>query len=99
MKESDDGDDGSAFSNLLGAFGSHADPEKRARSERFAAMKARDKRRRPGPARTEQYNARITEAKLALAHRITVQTGLGNGDIVEQGIDLVAAKHGVPLDA
>jgi hypothetical protein len=98
MKNDPPGEDGGNFAALLGVFGSHADPVKRGRAERSAAMKVDDQRRRPGSPRVKQYLARITESKHALAERITSQTKKGNSDIVEEGIDLVAARYGVSLD-
>jgi hypothetical protein len=60
-------DDGSAFGELLGAFGTHANLEKRAKAERLASMKPGDGRRKRVATRTHQFNARVSDETLELA--------------------------------
>jgi hypothetical protein len=67
------GDD-SAFSQLLGAFGSHGDPQRRAKAERLAAMKPSDARRK-GATRTEQFNVRVDISTMDLARRLIEKLG------------------------
>lgn len=92
-------DDGSAFDRLLGVFRSNAAPERRARSERMASMKPTDKRRASGPARVRQYNVRISDKHHELAHLLATQAGLSNAEIVEDGIEFLAKKHGINTNA
>jgi hypothetical protein len=56
--------DGSKFEEFLGAFGVHANVERRAKAERLAAMKPSDGRRKKGD-RTHQFNVRINDATKA----------------------------------
>ncbi|MFA5949355.1 MAG: hypothetical protein WC807_03640 [Hyphomicrobium sp.] len=63
-------EDGSDFGALLGAFGSHANIEKRAKAERLAAMKPSDGRRKKGPARRNQFNVRVDDETLARAQAL-----------------------------
>src|ERR1700730_8214308 len=72
-------DDGSAFGELLGAFGSHADPEKRAKAERLAAMKPGDGRRGRVAMRTVQFNVRISEEAMALAKSLIEKCSARDG--------------------
>jgi hypothetical protein len=84
-------EEGADFDKLLGAFGSHANIEKRHRAERLASMRPSDKRRRKGPPRTHQFNVRITSQTQALAHALCKEKGWSQADLVEAAI-LALAK-------
>lgn len=58
------------FSELLGAFGSHANIEKRQKAERLAAMKPDDGRRKRGVGRDHQFNVRVAKETVALAQQL-----------------------------
>ena len=83
--------DGSDFSALLGAFGSHADPAKRAHAERLASMAPTDKRRaRAKPTRAHQYNVRVSAETLRIATELCEKMKWSQADLVEAAI---AALH------
>lgn len=88
-------EDGSAFQELLGSFGSHSDVEKRARAERMAALKPNDKRRRRGAPRQHQFNVRITEMTQALASKLCQAEGWSQADLVEAAIAALAKQKGI----
>ena len=59
-------EDGSAFLEVLGGFGKHANLDRRAKAERLAAMKPGDGRRRKKEPRL-QFNVRLLEVDKILA--------------------------------
>jgi hypothetical protein len=91
-------EDGTAFSELLGAFGSHANLEKRAKAERLAAMKPGDGRRKKGPTRTVQFNVRISEHAKAQADALLKEFGDRDGkswsqaDLIEHALAVLAKQ-------
>ncbi|HRN87905.1 MAG TPA: hypothetical protein PK271_04825 [Hyphomicrobium sp.] len=91
-------DDGSAFQELLGGFGAHANPAKRARAERLATMKPNDKRRRRGPPRLRQFNVRVTEQTQAIAAKLCEAEGWSQADLVEAAIAALAKAKGINAD-
>jgi hypothetical protein len=90
-------EDGSAFQEVLGGFGKHANVERRAKAERLAAMKPGDGRRKKKEPRV-QFNVRISEADKALADALIKELSERDGREWSQA-DLVAiairtlAKH------
>jgi hypothetical protein len=90
-------DDGSAFLEVLGGFGKHANVQRRAKAERLAAMKPGDGRRRKGELRV-QFNTRIIEADKVLADNLIKELSDRDGRNWSQS-DLVSvalrtlAKH------
>ena len=88
-------EEGADFDKLLGAFGSHANIEKRHRAERLASMRPSDKRRRRGPPRAHQFNVRISTQTQTLAHAMCKAEGWSQADLVEAAIAALAkAKEG-----
>jgi hypothetical protein len=92
-------EDGSAFGELMGAFGSHANVEKRHKAERLAAMRPTDGRRRRGPARKHQFNVRISDETQMLATKLCKKEGWSQPDLVEAAIAALAKQKGVKPDA
>jgi hypothetical protein len=89
-------EDGSKFEEFLGAFGVHANVERRAKAERLAAMRPGDGRRKKGD-RTHQFNVRINDAtKLhvdSLLARLSKRDGRdwSKTELVEAAIATLAA--------
>ncbi len=94
----DSEDDGAAFQQLLGSFGAHANPAKRARAERLATMKPTDKRRRRGQARLRQFNVRVTQETQVLATKLCEAEGWSQADMVEAAIVALAKAKGIKGD-
>jgi hypothetical protein len=92
-------EDGSAFGELMGAFGSHANVEKRHKAERLAAMRPTDGRRRRGPARIHQFNVRISDETQMLATKLCKEERWSQPDLVEAAIAALAKQKGVKPDA
>lgn len=92
-------EDGSAFQELLGGFGTHANVEKRARAERRAAMKPNDRRRRRGPPRVHQFNVRISAQTQSLAAKLCKAKDWSQADLVEAAISALAKQEGITPDA
>ncbi len=63
-------EDGSEFAALLGGFGSHGNPKRRAKAERMAAMKKNDGRRQRKVTRPHQFNVRVDDDTKALAQAL-----------------------------
>ena len=87
------------FRELLGAFGSHADVDRRARAERRAAMKPDDKRRKKGSARDTQLNVRVRRSVSELARELCKAENWSQADLVENAIEALAKQKGVTPDA
>ena len=83
-------EEGAAFSELLGKFGTHANIEKRQKAERLASMRPGDKRRRRGPPRAHQFNVRVSTQTQALAHALCKAEGWSQADLVEAAITALA---------
>jgi hypothetical protein len=82
-----DGGEPDDLVSLLGAFGSHAEPAKRAHAERLASMAPTDKRRkRIKPLRPKQFNVRVSEETLAMATSVCELRKWSQGDLVEAAI-------------
>jgi len=94
MSRNDLDDDGSSFAALLGAFGSHADPARRAKAERLAAMRPDDGRRRRPVTRPRQLNVRISEEVFALLNELREKRGWSQADLVEEAIKAFAKAEG-----
>lgn len=92
-------EDGSAFGELLGAFGTHANVEQRHKAERLAAMRPNDRRRRRGPARVHQFNVRISDQTQLLATKLCKLEGWSQPDLIEAAIASLAKQKGVTPDA
>ena len=86
------------FRELLGAFGSHANVERRARKERRAAMKPDDKRRKKGPVRDTQLNVRVRGSVSDLAREICKAESWSQADLVENAIEALAKAKGITSD-
>jgi hypothetical protein len=92
-------DDGSDFGQLLGAFGTHADLNKRAKAERLASMKPDDGRRKRAVTRPHQFNARVSDETMALAkaliERFTARDGRkwSQADLITQLIADAAKRE------
>jgi hypothetical protein len=87
------------FNELLGAFGSNADVDRRARAERRAAMKPDDKRRKKGSARDTQLNVRVRRSVSELAREICKAESWSQADLVEKAIEALAKQKGLLPDA
>lgn len=87
------------FNELLGAFGSHANVDRRARRERRASMKVDDKRRKKGDARDTQLNVRVRQSVSDLARKICKAESWSQADLVENAIEALAKQKGVKPDA
>jgi hypothetical protein len=87
------------FNELLGAFGSNANVDRRARAERRAAMKPDDKRRKKGPARDTQLNVRVRRSVSDLARDICKAESWSQADLVEKAIEALAKQKGLLPDA
>jgi hypothetical protein len=93
-------EEGSWFMKCLGAWGTHADSEKRAKAERLASLPPGDGRRRPA-VRTEQFGVRISAAHLERAKVLIAKFGARDGhkwsqaDFMEHAIDELAKAHGL----
>lgn len=81
------------FRALLGAFGSNASGDKRAKAERLAALKPGDGRRRRGPRRDCQFNVRITEAAKARADWLADTLDCSLADVIEKALELMEAQR------
>lgn len=89
------------FRALIGAFGTHANPEKRQKAERLAAMKPDDKRRKRGSTknRERQLNVKVTTQTLDLLHVLCAELSTRDGrkwsqpDIIEEAIAAFANSH------
>jgi hypothetical protein len=87
------------FRELLGAFGSNADVDRRARAERRAAMKPDDKRRKKGSARDTQLNVRVRRSVSELARELCKAESWSQADLVEKAIEALAKQKGLLPDA
>ena len=86
-------DEGADFRGILGRFGSHAEPAKRAHAERLAGMGPTDKRRRRAkPARPHQFNVRVSDATKAQADALCTKHSWSQADLVEQAVAALHAK-------
>jgi hypothetical protein len=92
------------YAQLLGAFGKHANLERRAKAERLAAMQPDDGRRKKA-GRTKQFNARITQQSFAQAQRLIERLSERDGrkwsqaDFVEAAIAALAKTERLEGDA
>lgn len=78
-------DDGDDFAALMGAFGSHANTERRAKAERMAALKKDDKRRKREVTRPHQFNVRIDDDTLALTRGLIEKFAAKEGRLDKKG--------------
>jgi hypothetical protein len=89
-------EDGSKFEEFLGAFGVHANVERRAKAERLAAMKPGDGRRKKGD-RIHQLNVRINDSAKQLVDSLITKFSERDGrdwsktELVEAAIASQAA--------
>jgi hypothetical protein len=94
-------EDGSDFAALIGAFGTHANLEKRAKAERLAAMKPSDGRRKRVATRTNQFNTRVDDTTIELAQRLIEKLSRRDGkkwsqaDLVQRAIAALAEIEGL----
>jgi hypothetical protein len=94
-------EDGSDFAQLLGAFGTHVNLEKRAKAERLAAMKPTDGRRKRTATRTNQFNTRVDDRTIELAQQLIEAFSRRGGkkwsqaDLVEHAIAALAKAEGL----
>lgn len=91
---SQDADDQN-FQALLGAFGSHANVERRARAERRAGMRADDKRRKKRETRDRPLNTRVRKSVSDLAKALCEAEGISQADLIEQLIEKAAKAKGI----
>jgi hypothetical protein len=90
-------EDGSKFDEFLGAFGVHANLERRAKAERLAAMKPGDGRRKKGD-RVHQLNVRINDATKELVDSLIIKFTQRDGrdwsktELIETAISSLAAR-------
>ncbi len=87
------------FKELLGAFGSNANVDRRARRERRASMKVDDKRRKKGDARDTQLNVRVRQSVFELARKICKAEDWTQPDLIENAIEALAKQKGIKPDA
>ena len=87
------------FAELLGAFGSNANLERRGRAERRAAMRPDDKRRKKGSVRDTQLNVRVRASVSELARAICKAEDWSQADLVEHAIEALAKQKGDVADA
>ena len=93
-------EEGSWFAKCLGAWGTHADSAKRAKTERLASMPPGDGRRRPA-VRTEQFGVRISVAHFERAKAVIAKFSArdrqkwSQADFVEYAIEEIARAHGL----
>ena len=92
------------FTELLGAFGAHANIEQRRKAERLAAMEPDDGRRKKA-GRDRQFNARITKESFALAQHLIEKLSARDGrkwsqaDFLEAAIPALAKAEKLGGDA
>lgn len=91
-------EDGSNFDKFLGAFGAQTNLEKRARAERFAAMKPGDGRRNRKGDRHHQLNVRVNDATKSVVDELVTQLTARDGrewsktDVVEAALSSLAKQ-------
>ncbi|MBI1650134.1 RepB family protein [Hyphomicrobium sulfonivorans] len=83
------------FQALLGAFGSHANVERRARAERRAGMAVNDKRRKKRETRNTPLNTRVRKSVSDLAKALCEAEGISQADLLEQLIEKAAKAKGI----
>jgi hypothetical protein len=94
-------EEGADFAELLGAFGTHANLEKRAKAERLAAMKPSDRRRKRVATRTNQFNTRVGDRTIELAQLLIEEFSRRDGkkwsqaDRLERAIAALAEAEGI----
>lgn len=88
-------DDGASFGALMGAFGTHADPARRARAEKIASLKPSDKRRKKlaKPARSQQFNIRTTKQTIEMIDALKARNGWNNADAIEAAVAALYASQ------
>lgn len=90
-------DDGTAFDELLGGWGKHANREKRAKRERRAALRSDDKRRQRAAIRVHQYNVRISSEAVALAGLLCKANDWSKADMIEAAIRALAKSQKIEV--
>ncbi|KWT64859.1 hypothetical protein APY04_3099 [Hyphomicrobium sulfonivorans] len=83
------------FKALLGAFGSHANVERRARAERRAGMAVNDRRRKKRETRNTPLNTRVRKSVSDLAKALCDAEGISQADLLEQLIEKAAKTKGI----
>lgn len=83
------------FKALLGAFGSHANVERRARAERRAGMAVNDRRRKKRETRNTPLNTRVRKSVSDLAKALCDAEGISQADLLEQLIEKAAKAKGI----
>ncbi|MDH4981252.1 RepB family protein [Hyphomicrobium sp. D-2] len=83
------------FKALLGAFGSHANVERRARAERRAGMAVNDRRRKKRETRNTPLNTRVRKSVSDLAKALCEAEGISQADLLEQLIEKAAKTKGI----
>src|SRR5688572_20653565 len=85
MNESGDDFESDNFAKLLGAFGEHANVERRKRAEKLAALKPSD-RRRSGIKRPHQFNVRISDHSQAIVESLCAANKWTQAELIERAL-------------